>query len=201
MAVVPLNARPEYGLCLFSHTILISFGYSHQLCFPTSNYGWQLVTGVLWIPYVLCKTAEKRIHALHINMPKCQESPLSIKTIRNRKEKCLASSLVNVGLSEKLSVEICVSYCWVCVWGITTWCCRGLNITPSFHVVVHLAWISFEHKTEWRSRWICHLLLAFIKPPSKGIEIKPGELYWTICEPADYLWTDFSPCLCLPLNL
>lgn len=113
MAVVPLNARSEYGLCLFSHTMLISFGYSHRLCFPTSNYGWQLVAGVLWIPYVLCKTAEKRIHALHINMPKCQESPLSIKTIRNRKEKCLASSLVNVGLSEKLSVEICVSYCWV----------------------------------------------------------------------------------------
>jgi len=55
------------------------------------------------------KTAGKYICAFHINMPKCQESPLSMKTLRNTKEKSLASSLVNAGLSEKLSVEIHLS--------------------------------------------------------------------------------------------
>lgn len=36
MAVVPLHARPDYGPCLLSHTILVSFGYSQRLCFLTS---------------------------------------------------------------------------------------------------------------------------------------------------------------------
>lgn len=110
-------------------------------------YGWQLVTGAFWFPYVLCKTAGKYIRAFNINMPKCQESPLSIKTLRNTKEKCLASSLVNAGLSEKLSVEIRLSVtAEYCVWGNATQRCRSLNIAPSFHVMVCLAWMPVAAK-------------------------------------------------------
>lgn len=36
MTVMPLYARRDYGLCLFSQTVLISFGYSQRLCFLTS---------------------------------------------------------------------------------------------------------------------------------------------------------------------
>lgn len=123
-------------------------------------YGWQLVTGKFWLPYVVCKTAGKYIHVLHIKLPKCQQSPLSIKTLRNTKWKCLASSLVNAGLSQKLSVETDLSLTVEsCVWGNTTQPCRSLSTALSSHGVMHQGQLTTK---QWHSRWHCHWLLAFI---------------------------------------
>lgn len=154
------------------------------------------MTGAFWFPYVLCKTAGKCIHVLHINMPKCQESPLSMKTISNTKEKCLASSLVNADLSEKLSVEIRQSQLST-AWGNTH--CNGYsNAVPSQlkHYIFLPCRSAFGMNTNWVQNWMTlkvnfSFTVDFSKPPSKDIELKLSKLYWTICEPVDYLSTDF----------
>lgn len=58
-AVLPLYARPAYGLCLLSHTVLISFGYSQRLFFLI-NYVLRLATCDRWVLVPICRMQDCR---------------------------------------------------------------------------------------------------------------------------------------------
>lgn len=174
MAVVPLYARPDDGLCLFSHAVLILFGYSQRLCFLTS-YILRLATcdRCVLVPICLMQNCRKIYPCLSHQYAKMSRVTCQHKDPQKYKRKVLGIIPCKCRpLWEAVCRNTSVIRCRVlCVWGNTMQCCSQLK-----HVMVHLAWMPVDRKTQWHSRWVSRLLLAFIKPPSKGIELKLGKL-------------------------
>lgn len=163
MAAVPLCTRPDYGLCPFSHTILISFGYSQRLCFLTSYILWLATCDrCILVPICLMQNCKKiypcsshqyaktsRVTSQHENHQKYKRRVLGIIPCKCRPAwEAVCRNACQLQLST--------------AWGNTVQCHHSLNIASAFHVGVYLVWIPIECKTEWRSRWICHLLLTSV---------------------------------------
>lgn len=198
MAAVPLCARPDYGLCLFSQTILISFGYSQRLCFLTSYILWLATCDrCILVPICLMQNCRKmypcsshqyakmsRVTSQHEDHQKYKRKVLGIIPCKCRP------------VWEAVCRNTCQSQLST-AWGNTH--CNGYsNAVPSQlkHYIFLPCRSAFGMNTNWVQNWMTlkvnfSFTVDFSKPPSKDIELKLSKLYWTICEPVDYLSTDF----------
>lgn len=119
MAAVPLCTRPDYGLCPFSHTILISFGYSQRLCFLTSYILWLATCDrCILVPICLMQNSKKIYPCSSHQYAKTSRVTSQHENHQKYKRKVLGIIPCKCDLPEKLSVEMHVSHNWVLREGI-----------------------------------------------------------------------------------
>lgn len=173
MAVVPLCARPDYGLCLFSHTILISFGYSQRLCFLTS-YILRLATcdRCTLVPICLMQNCKKMYPCFSHRYAKMSRVTSQHKDPQKYKRKVLG---------------IIPCKCRP-VWEAV---CRNISVRQAEYRV----WVNtVQHhrtflpcngacgtNTSWPQNWMVlkvslSFAVDFFNPPSKDTELKLGKL-------------------------
>lgn len=160
MVVVPLYARVAYGLCLLSHTVLISFGYSQRLFFLTKYVFW-LATCDRWVLVPICCMQDcRKIYPCSSH----QTAKMSAVTSQPKDPQKYEIKVLGIipGRCRHVWEAVCrvrsVSQCRVwCVRNTAQHCC-GLSTALSSHGVMHLAPRPADHKTEWH----CHSVLTVI---------------------------------------